>query len=132
MAIAGGCLIAAAIYQTYAAVRGTFAQHNKLSEMSPGARAVPSNWGPRSRALVLGLIGSFLIRTATDVRPSTGIVSMVRYLKCTGNRLATGCWPWLLRGCWRLRSSPASKRAISASESPGAFACAHESRNLPG
>ena len=67
MAIAGGCLIAAAIYQTYAAVRGTFAQHNKLSEMSPGSVSCSFELGrPRSRALVLGLIGSFLIRTAID------------------------------------------------------------------
>ena len=34
VAIGGGCLIAAAIYQTYAAVRGTFAHDNKLSEIS--------------------------------------------------------------------------------------------------
>jgi uncharacterized protein DUF1206 len=76
VAIAGGCLVAAAIYQAYTAVRGSFAQDNKLSEMSRAERELflrIGRIGLSARALVLGLIGYFLIRTAIDFRPSSGI-----------------------------------------------------------
>jgi hypothetical protein len=76
VAIAGACLIGAGIYQVYSALRGSFLDDNKLSEMNSQQRRLflrVGRIGLTARALVLSLIGYFLIRTAINFRPSTGI-----------------------------------------------------------
>jgi Domain of Unknown Function (DUF1206) len=76
VATAGACLIGVGIYQVYSALRGSFLDDNKLSEMNAPQRRLflrVGRIGLTARALVFSLIGYFLIRTAISFRPSTGI-----------------------------------------------------------
>ena len=76
VAAAGGCLLAASVYQVYAAARRTFNRGKKVSEMDRGTRRlfdVVAPVGLGARAVVFGLVGYFLIATAVNFTPATGI-----------------------------------------------------------
>lgn len=67
--IAGAGLIAISLYQLYDAVRGGFARDSKTDRMSGRERRlflVLGRIGLTARALVFGLVGYFLLRTAID------------------------------------------------------------------
>jgi hypothetical protein len=131
---AGACLIAAAAYQTYGAVRGNFANDNKLSKMTERERNVfmqIGRVGLTARALVLGLIGYFLIRTAIDFKPSAGIgidgaLAQVHQQPCSrSSRHAISACELPLAVTWRRRRRPGrhgSGAPVSAAMTPTAAA----------
>ena len=74
--IAGGVLIAIILYQLYDAVRGEFSSDSKTQQMSDRERRLfmwLGHVGLTARALVFGLIGYFLVRTAIDYEPSSAV-----------------------------------------------------------
>jgi hypothetical protein len=74
--IGGGALIAISLYQLYDAVRGRFAREEKTQEMGTSERRVfmlLGHVGLSARALVFGLVGYFLVRTAIDYEPSSAV-----------------------------------------------------------
>jgi Domain of Unknown Function (DUF1206) len=76
VAIAGAALLALCAYQVYTSIRGDFTRGKKLSEMGGAERRAfmgIGRVGLTARAVVFGLIGYFLIRTAIAFKPSGGI-----------------------------------------------------------
>jgi hypothetical protein len=74
--VAGALFIAITVVQVYEALSGRFMNNLKTGEMESGARdlfAILGRIGLTARALVFGLIGYFLIRTAIDYDPSKAI-----------------------------------------------------------
>ena len=74
--IGGAVLIAISVYQAYDAIRGKFAQDNKLREMSPVQRRtfmVLGRIGLVARALVFVLVGYFLVKTAVNFNPRDAV-----------------------------------------------------------
>jgi hypothetical protein len=74
--LGGGCLIAISAYQVYAALSDDFAMDNKVAEMDERPRRVfllLGRTGLTARALMFALVGYFLVRTATDFKPSSGL-----------------------------------------------------------
>jgi hypothetical protein len=74
--IVGAILLGVGAYQVYTSVRGDFTGDNRLSEMGTVERHLfvwIGRVGLTARAVVFGLIGYFLIRTAILFRPSRGI-----------------------------------------------------------
>ena len=70
---AGAGLIAISLYQLYTALRGEFAEDNKVGEMGHDERRIfhiLGRVGLTARAIVFALVGYFLVRTATDAQPS--------------------------------------------------------------
>jgi hypothetical protein len=93
--IAAAVLVAISAYQFYDAVRGSFAQDEKLQRMGPTERRlfmVLGRVGLTARALVFALIGYFLLRTAIDFDPASavGVDGALAHL----HREPVG--PWLL------------------------------------
>jgi hypothetical protein len=75
---AGAVLIAISLYQIYDACRGSFAEDSKLGEMSRLQRQAFMTLGRVglvARALVFGLLGYFVLKTAIDYNPrdATGL-----------------------------------------------------------
>jgi hypothetical protein len=73
---AGVVLVAISLQQAYVALRGEFAHHSKTGEMGPEERRIfmiLGRVGLTARALVFGLSGYFLIRTAIDFKVSRGL-----------------------------------------------------------
>jgi Domain of Unknown Function (DUF1206) len=76
VAIVGACLLGVGAYQVYTSIRGDFTRDKKLSEMGAPERRVflwVGRVGLTARAVVFGLIGYFLLRTAIAFKPSGGI-----------------------------------------------------------
>jgi hypothetical protein len=76
VAIVGAILLGVGAYQIYTSARGEFTRDNRLSEMGTIERYVfvwIGRVGLTARAVVFGLIGYFLIRTAIVFKPSPGI-----------------------------------------------------------
>jgi hypothetical protein len=74
--IGGGALIAISLYQLYDAFRGKFAKGVKTQRMGPTERRLfmaLGYIGLAARAVVFGLIGYFLLRTAIDFDPTTAV-----------------------------------------------------------
>lgn len=74
--IAGGGLLAISLYQVYDAVRGSFQDDIKLHEMGARERRlflVLGHVGLVARAVVFGLVGYFLLRTAIDANASRAV-----------------------------------------------------------
>lgn len=74
--IAGAVLIAISLYQIYDALRGGFADDAKQHEMSAGERRAfmaIGRVGLIARAVVFGLVGYFLLRTAIDFNPHEAV-----------------------------------------------------------
>jgi Domain of Unknown Function (DUF1206) len=74
--IAGAALIAISLYQGYDAVRGNFADDNKLGEMSRPERRtfmVLGRVGLVARALVFALVGYFVLKAAIDFDPRDAV-----------------------------------------------------------
>ena len=73
----GGCaLIAISLYQLYDAARGKFAKGIKAQRMGPTEQRLfmlLGHVGLAARALVFGLIGYFLLRTAIDFEPASAV-----------------------------------------------------------
>jgi hypothetical protein len=74
--IAGALLIGVALYQAYRGISKDFLRDSKTEEMSPTVR----NWvewigtfGHLARAVVFGLVGVFLIKSAVDFNPSKAV-----------------------------------------------------------
>jgi hypothetical protein len=74
--IGGGVLIAISLYQLYDALRGEFAKDEKKQRMGQIQQRVFRTLGYiglTARALVFGLVGYFLVRTAIDFNPATAV-----------------------------------------------------------
>ncbi len=74
--VAGVVLIAISLYQIYEACRGSFAEDAKLSEMSRfqhGLFMFLGRVGLTARALVFGLVGYFVLKTAIDFNPREAV-----------------------------------------------------------
>jgi Domain of Unknown Function (DUF1206) len=74
--IAGAVLMAISAYQMYDAIRGGYARDSKTEQMNPGERTVfmvLGRVGLTARALVFGLIGYFLERTAVEFNATNAI-----------------------------------------------------------
>lgn len=74
--IIGGALMAISLYQIYDAISGRYARESKTEQMNSGARSlfmVLGRVGLTVRALVFGLIGYFLERTAIESKASNAI-----------------------------------------------------------
>ena len=74
--IGGAALIAISLYQLYDAVRGSFAREEKTREMGRTGRRlfmVLGHIGLSARAIVFGLVGYFLVRTAIDFNPASAV-----------------------------------------------------------
>lgn len=73
---AGAVLIAISLYQIYDAGRGSFADDAKLSEMSQleyRSFMTLGRAGLTARAVVFGLVGYFVIKTAIDFNPREAV-----------------------------------------------------------
>jgi hypothetical protein len=71
--IAGAILIGVSLYQCYEALRGQFIEDNKPDEMSDWQQRIFVALGAvglLSRAIVFGLVGYFLCRTAIEFKTS--------------------------------------------------------------
>lgn len=76
IAMAGVGLMAISLYQLYDALRGRFARDSKTERMNGGGRQMFMRLGQiglAARALVFGLIGYFLLRTAIEYNPRNAI-----------------------------------------------------------
>lgn len=74
--LAGGALIAISLYQLYDALRGEFAREEKTQRMGNSEQRVfmaLGYIGLTARAVVFGLIGYFLVRTAIDFNPGSAV-----------------------------------------------------------
>jgi hypothetical protein len=74
--VAGVALMAISLYQIYEAIRGRYARESKTEQMNPperGAFMVLGRIGLTARALVFGLIGYFLVRTAIEAKASNAV-----------------------------------------------------------
>ena len=74
--IGGATLIAISLYQLYDAVRGKFAKGVKTQRMGPTERRLfmlIGYIGLAARAVVFGLVGYFLLRTAIDFDPAKAV-----------------------------------------------------------
>ena len=74
--LAGLLLLLVSLYQTWDALSSGFAQHSKVDQMSTEMRSAflwLGRVGLAARALVFGLVGYFLLRTALDFRPRTAV-----------------------------------------------------------
>jgi hypothetical protein len=74
--IVGAALMAISLYQIYDAVRGGYARDSKTEQMNPSQRTVfmvLGGVGLTARALVFGLIGYFLVRTAVEFNATNAI-----------------------------------------------------------
>ncbi len=74
--IAGAGLIAISAYQAFEAVRGKFADDSKIGEMNEVGLQVfmaVGLIGLVARALVFGLVGYFLLRTAIEFNPASAV-----------------------------------------------------------
>jgi uncharacterized protein DUF1206 len=74
--VAGAALVAISLYQLYDAVRGSFAKDEKMQRMGGTERRVfmvLGHVGLSARALVFGLVGYFLIRTAIEFNPNNAV-----------------------------------------------------------
>ncbi len=117
--LGGGCLIAISAYQIYAALSDEFAEDNKVAEMDRRPRRlflVLGRTGLTARALVFALVGYFLVRTAIDFKPSSGLGSTGHWPRCTSYRWVGGCWASSPRACWCSPCSRCSRRATSGCE----------------
>jgi hypothetical protein len=73
---AGVILIAISLYQMIDAIRGAFAEESKVGRLDEGERRVFMTLGRvglGGRALVFGLVGYFLLRSAIDYNPSKAV-----------------------------------------------------------
>jgi Domain of Unknown Function (DUF1206) len=76
MGIAGAGLIAISIYQASDAVRGSFADDSKVEQMNDAGLnlfMVLGLIGLVARALVFGVVGYFLLRTAIEFNPASAV-----------------------------------------------------------
>jgi hypothetical protein len=74
--IGGGVLIGVSLYQLYEAVSGRFAHEEKTQEMGANERRVFMSLGHvglSARAIVFGLVGYFLVRTAIEFNPGKAV-----------------------------------------------------------
>jgi Domain of Unknown Function (DUF1206) len=74
--VGGAALLAISLYQLYDALRGGFAKESKTEIMSPGQRRLfmlVGRIGLTARALVFGLVGYFLAKTAIDFSPRAAV-----------------------------------------------------------
>jgi Domain of Unknown Function (DUF1206) len=74
--IGGGALLAISLYQLYDAIRGGFAKEEKTESMRPDQRRLfmlVGRIGLTARALVFGVVGYFLTKTAIDFTPRTAV-----------------------------------------------------------
>jgi hypothetical protein len=74
--IGGVALIAISLYQLWDAVRGSFAKDEKTQQMNRTERRVFMAFGHvglSARALVFGVVGYFLVRTAVEFNPSNAV-----------------------------------------------------------
>jgi hypothetical protein len=74
--VAGLLLIAISAVQIYQAIDGSFMKDSKTDEMGPEERrlfATLGRIGLTARALVFGLVGYFLLRTALDYDPRDAV-----------------------------------------------------------
>ena len=76
MGIAGGCLVAAGLYNAYRGLKKKFTKRWDTAAMGRAAR----RWGERggtvgllARGVVFGLIGAFVIKAALDYNPRDAI-----------------------------------------------------------
>lgn len=72
----GGAIIVGAVAQVYLAVRGSFESDSKTDQMSPEERRLfmaLGRIGHCARALVFGLIGYFILRTAITYNPANAV-----------------------------------------------------------
>lgn len=73
---AGVVMLGIALHQLRDALRGDFAGDSKTERMSPQERRIfmiLGRSGLSARAIVFGLVGYFLIRTAVDFKPSNAV-----------------------------------------------------------
>jgi hypothetical protein len=76
LAVAGIGLLAVSIYQAYDAIRGDFANDNKIEQMSRArcrAFLVIGRVGLLARAVVFSLVGYFLLRAAIELHAGTAV-----------------------------------------------------------
>jgi hypothetical protein len=76
VAVAGGALIAGCLYQAYYGLSGTFSRQDKTSEMGREQLkrfCLLGKVGYLARALVLGLIGYFLLQAAVTYNPGSAV-----------------------------------------------------------
>jgi hypothetical protein len=74
--LGGGILIAVSLYQLYEAISGGFAHEEKTHEMGDSERRVFMSLGHvglSARAIVFGLVGYFLVRTAIEFNPGKAV-----------------------------------------------------------
>lgn len=74
--IGGGVLIAISLYQLYDALSGEFAKEENTQQMNQSERRafmLMGHVGLAARALVFGLIGYFLVRTAIDFNANDAV-----------------------------------------------------------
>jgi hypothetical protein len=74
--IAGAVLIGVSLYQIYDACRGRFLEDSKLSEMGSMQRrtfTVLGRVGLVARAIVFGLVGYFVLKTALEFNPHEAV-----------------------------------------------------------
>ncbi|MBV9802705.1 MAG: DUF1206 domain-containing protein [Solirubrobacterales bacterium] len=74
--VAGAVLIAISLYQIYDAGRGSFAEDAKISDMSDlqyRSFMVLGRVGLTARAIVFGLIGYFVVKTAIEFNPHEAV-----------------------------------------------------------
>ena len=76
VAIAGGVMIVAGLYQGYCGITQKFLEDSKTSEMGPRIREW-IRWlgtiGHLARMVVFGLVGIFLVRAAIDYKPRDAV-----------------------------------------------------------
>ena len=74
--IAGVVMLAISLYQLRDALRGEFASESKTSEMNQSERRafmIAGRAGTAARAIVFGLVGYFVVRTAIEYKPSQAV-----------------------------------------------------------
>lgn len=93
--IAGLVLLGVSLYQLYEALSGSFAQENKTEQMDAAERHT-FTWvgrlGLSARAVVFGLVGYFVLRTAIDYKPTKAVGVNGALIRLQHQPLG----PWLL------------------------------------